>query len=273
MSGDRRLTPANDRVAHVSLRGQVEGVEFFEGVPAQIRVPVTDLCRAPGGPRDRQLLLGAAVTVLEDRDGWSFLQEAGGYVGYVASGHLGGGAAPDHRVGTFATHAYAEEDFKSPERVALPFGARLKVLDERRRFYETDQGFVPKSHLRPLDRPFEDPVTVAQIHFGVPYLWGGNSTRGIDCSGLVSAALGACGIACPADSDLQRAALGEAVTDAPRRGDLVFWKGHVAMMVDEAVMLHANAHHMACRYEPFEAACLRIEAQGDGPVLVRKRLG
>lgn len=269
---DRRLTPANARVAALHLAGKVEAATYSAGTQMQITQPVVDLCAAPGGARDRQLLLGAAVTVFEVHDRWGFLQAADGYVGYVPEGVLTAPVAPTHFVCTPAIHAYAGEDFKSNDLLHLPFGARVTVRDERRKFFETDHGFVPKRHLREIDRPFADPVTIAQMHFGVPYLWGGNSTLGIDCSGLIAASLTACGIDCPADSDMQRDGLGVAVTDAYQRGDLVFWKGHVGMMVDAETMIHANAHHMATRYEPIDAAITRIAAQGDGDVLVRKRL-
>ncbi len=269
---DRRLTPANGRVAAMHLAGQVDAERYLEGWPAMVAAPVVDLRAAPDGPRDRQLLLGAIVTVFEDLDGWSFVQGGDGYVGYVQSDRLATVTPPSHFVATAATHAYAEEDFKSPDLHGLPFGARVKVLDERRKFFETNVGFVPKSHLRALDRPFTDPATVAQLHFGAPYLWGGNSTRGIDCSGLVAAALLACAIPCPADSDMQQADLGAPFEGAYQRGDLLFWKGHVGMMVDDTTLIHANAHHMATAYEPVERAILRIEAQGDGPVVARKRL-
>jgi cell wall-associated NlpC family hydrolase len=146
------------------------------------------------------------------------------------------------------------------------------VIDERRKFFETNIGFVPKSHLREADRHFSDPVTVAQLHFGVPYLWGGNSSRGIDCSGLIAAGLTACDIPCLGDSDLQRDTLGASFIGPYRRGDLVFWDGHVGMMVDEETLIHANAHHMATAYEPVERAILRIAAQDGGPVLTRKRI-
>ncbi len=269
---DRRLTPANGRVAAMHLAGKVEAESYVIGRPMMLSRVVTDLCATPGGPRDRQLLLGASVEVFEDRDGWSFVQSTDGYVGYIPTHDLTEPLPPTHSVVTVATHAYSEEDFRSVAQFALPFGARVTVTNERRKFFETNVGFVPKSHLRALDRPFTDPVTVAQLHFGVPYLWGGNSTRGIDCSGLVAASLTACGIACPADSDMQCEGLGRNFNTALQRGDLMFWKGHVGMMVDADTMIHANAHHMATVYEPIEKAVLRIEAQGDGKVLARKRL-
>lgn len=269
---DRRLTPANGRVAAMHLAGQVEAARFVTGDDRMLDAVVTDLCASPGGARDRQLLLGAVVTVFEDLDGWSFVQSADGYVGYVPTAALVTPVAPTHFVATMATHTYEAEDFKSPEVLRLPFGVRLQVLDERRKFFETPYGFVPKSHLRLLDRPFTDPATVAQLHFGVPYLWGGNATTGIDCSGLITASLVACAMTCPGDSDMQCDDLGTDVTGPPERGDLVFWEGHVGMMVDAQTMVHANAHHMATVYEPIDKATLRIQTQGDGPVIARKRL-
>lgn len=269
---DRRLTPANGRVAALHLAGRVEAARYVTGEPMTLARPVTDLCAAPDGPRDRQLLLGAQVTVYEDHAGWSFVQAKDGYVGYVRTTCLSDVVDVTHFVATPATHAYPHDDMKLAEIMGLPLASRVKVIDERPKFFETNVGFVPKKHLRSLDRPFTDPATVAQMHFGVPYLWGGNSTRGIDCSGLVAAALTTCGIPCPADSDLQCAGLGQPFEDDPKRGDLLFWEGHVGMMVDNETMIHANAHHMATAYEPLEAAILRIEAQGDGPVIARKRL-
>lgn len=272
---DRRLTPANGDVAASYLKGQVEAARFSDGEPATIGQVVVDLCASAGGKRDRQLLLGAGVTVYDRTDGWAFVQaKRDGYVGYVREAALVVPSAPTHRISTPATHAYATESFKSQDLLYLPFGAEVVVTDERHKFFETPQGFIPKKHLRPIEQVFSDPATVAQQLFGVPYLWGGNSTRGIDCSGLVQAAYHACGHICPGDSDMQRDGLGKALTDdAPlQRGDLIFWKGHVAMMVDDATMIHANAHHMAVVYEGLREATLRIKAQGDGDVLARRRV-
>ena len=272
---DRRLTPTNGRVAALSLQGLVQADQFSAGHPRRIIRAVVDLTRSPGGPRDRQLLFGANVTVYEDRDGSSFVQaSADGYVGYVPTASLGPALTATHHVATPATHLYRSEDIKSADLLALSFGSRITVTAERRKFWETADGYIPKTHLWPLSKPFTDPATVAQMHFGVPYLWGGNSVRGIDCSGLVQAGLLACALPCPGDSDLQQAALGRDIGPdiPPERGDLYFWKGHVGMLVDPDTLIHANGHHMAVAYEPLRHAIIRIAAQGDGPVTARKRL-
>jgi len=183
--------------------------------------------------------------------------------------------APTHRVTARATHLYRAADFKTRELAALSLGACLTVTGEEGRFAVTPLGYVPAVHLSPLKEAADDPVGVAELFLGTPYLWGGNTSYGIDCSGLVQMACLACGIACPGDSDMQEAELGHALPEdaALRRGDLLFWKTHVAWVADRDTILHANAHSMAVSYEPLEAAVQRIEALGDGPVTSRKRLG
>ncbi len=273
---DRRLLPANARVAAAHLRGRVEAPAYVEGEPARVAWPVADLWREPGRARDRQLLLGERVIVYERLAGHAFVQaDKDGYVGYLDIGALGPeGAAPTHWVAVPGSHAYPEPDIKRPETMSLTFGAQVNVALHQVGFFETDGGlYIPKPHLWPLDKRFGDPVTAAQLLFGAPYLWGGNTPRGVDCSGLVQLALHAAGMECPADSD-QQETLGEPVPlDAPmQRGDLVFWTGHVALAVDAETILHANAHRMAVSYERLDKAVLRIEAQGGGPVTGRRRL-
>lgn len=272
---DRRLTPANGRVAALRLKGQVEAETFTEGAPRSVAVPLADLLAAPGGARDRQLLRGEAVTLYEDHEGWAFVEAArDGYVGYVAAASLAEPVEATHAVAVPASHLYPAPELKTRELAGLSFGSRFRVVSAAGDFYETAEGqFVPKPHLRPLNRPFADPATVAQLFFGAPYLWGGNSIRGIDCSGLVQAAMLAAGQPCPGDTDLQEAALGEPLDPAEplARGDLLFWKGHVAIAVDGETLIHANAHHMAVAYERAAAAIARIAAEGGGPVTSRRR--
>jgi cell wall-associated NlpC family hydrolase len=273
---DRRLTPANGRVAARHLEGRVDAERFVTPEAARVTVPVADLWANPlKSARDRQLLMGDAVEIYERRGGLAFLRAMkDGYVGYVAEAHLGPRDSPSHMVGVPATHLYPAPDMKRTELMRLSFGAKFRVVAGTDRFFETSEGhFVPRAHTVPANRAFADPASVAQLFFGVPYLWGGNSSDGIDCSGLVQAACLACHIPCPGDSDLQEGVLGRALgQEAPERGDLYFWKGHVGIAVDADVLIHANAHHMAVAYERIEGAVARIRGQGDGPVTSRRRI-
>ena len=272
-AGDPRLWPFNGRVALSVLRGQIDAPAFSDGEAARIAVPVADLCTAPETARARQLLWGAAVTVIERRGGHAFVQAAAcGHVGWVAQAALGPARAPTHRVMAAATHLYTAPDLKTPDRARLSLGALVTVTGAQGAFLATAEGWLPRPHLAPLQTPETDPVAVAERLLGTPYLWGGNGRDGIDCSGLVQAGLNACGRSCPPDSDLQRAILGRPLApgQGARRGDLVFWTGHVGWMCDAQTLLHANAHHMAVAVEPLAGAADRIRAAGGGiPVLHR----
>ncbi|QBF29905.1 C40 family peptidase [Thalassococcus sp. S3] len=272
---DPRSVPANTRVIAAHLGPGKNGQRIVTGEAMQVSAPLVDLLRGPAGRRDRQLLLGDSVTVYEDHEGWSFVQAAkDGYCGYLPSAALAPRRSATHWIAAPSSHVYEQADIKSPERMTLSFGCAVFVQNRTEHFAETPFGFVPSVHLRDLKETLEDPIAVATLFLGTPYLWGGNSRWGIDCSGLVQAALLACGQACPGDSDLQMDSLGEALPKGTRaqRGDLIFWKGHVAWVVAPDRILHANAHDMAVAYEPLSGAIARIEAQGEGPVLAHKRL-
>lgn len=242
---------------------------------ATINKPIVDLTRGIGGPRDRQLLYGDAVAVLNRKDEHALVQaEKDSYCGTVPVSALGAARVPTHQVTSLASHAYEEASFKSPDKAHLSFGTRLSALSETPTFIETELGFVPRQHTRPVDATATDPAAIAALFLGTPYLWGGNSCRGIDCSGLIQAACLACDIPCPGDSDQQATELGaELSADTPlRRNDLVFWRGHVALVFDDTTFIHANAGHMAVAFEPIAGAMERIETQGDGRPTARKRL-
>ena len=276
MSQDPRLTPFSGRIACDALRGVVDAAAFVPGAPARIAAPVTDLRRTPEGGRERQLLHGAAVRVIERRAKASFVQAmADGACGWVATAALGAPLAPTHVVTSRATHLYRAGSIKSGEVMALSLGSCVTVLGQEGALARTPEGFVPASHLRPISAPEPDPVAVAERLLGTPYLWGGNSAFGIDCSGLVQLAYALAHRTCPADSDQQRAAFGPFLPeDAPtERGDLFFWAGHVALAVDGETLIHANGHAMAVSYEPIAPCLARIAADGGSRYFGRKRPG
>lgn len=275
MTVDPRLTPANDRVAAAKLRGSVDAPEFVEGTTVQCRASAADLLDEPDGARAAQLLFGDLFEVYERRDGYAFGQSRfDDYCGYVREDLLGEPAKPTHWITVPASHLYPEPNVKARTMGAAYFASEVTVDQESGMWARLHSGqFIPKSHLAVIGSRFDDPVAVADLFLGTPYLWGGNTRYGIDCSGLIQVALRSCGHDCPRDSDMQEEQLGETIDlDRVNRGDLLFWKGHVAFVAGADKILHANAHHMACAYEGMEAAISRIEAAGDGPVTSAKRL-
>ncbi len=268
---DRRLTPATDRVVLQGWQRPGDTRRVVPGRAARIVAPLADLLDAPGGNLDRQLPFGAAVTVIEEDSGrgHAFLRaDWDGYVGHVATDALGAPLAPTHRVRALSSHVYPEASIKTRPLTTLPMGAELAVAETVEGFARLSEGgFVPRRHLQPVGAPVADWVAQAEMFLNVPYLWGGNGPLGIDCAGLVQVALRLAERRFPADSDLQERAPGlQTVTGPPRRGDLVFWPGHVAIFQDAERIIHANAHHMAVASEPFDEARRRIEgSQGVHP--------
>lgn len=255
---DKRAKPDPDRITKRDL--------------AQVVVPLADLCRTPDGPRERQLIYGDAVTLFRENDGWGYVQSTkDGYCGYIRLSALGDVSSPTHKVSAPATHVYAKPDFKSPDVMSLSFASHLRVTDQIGKFAQTEVGFVPLTHLLQISDTATDPADIATLFLGTPYLWGGNSRWGLDCSGLVQAALLACGIPCPGDSDQQQA-IGVPAAKPYQRNDLIFWEGHVALVVDTETLIHANAHTMSVTLEPIVATTRRIADQGDGTVTAHRRV-
>lgn len=273
-----RLLPARPDLAAERLRGRVAAARYAAGAPMRVVATLLDLTASPdsGAELATQLLPGEVFTVYETRpDGFAWGQaEADGYVGYAAIDGLAPtqAAAGDRRAVTALwSHVYPEPGVRARPSGELPFLAQVEVAGASGSFLALAAGgYSPKAHFAPAEGDF---TTWAERFLGAPYLWGGRSLRGIDCSALVQLALMATGRAAPRDSDMQAAGVGAPLGDGERlrRGDLVFWRGHVGIMRDAETLLHANAHHMAVASEPFAAARERIETAGGGAITARRR--
>ena len=280
MTLDRRLTPARPDLAAEHLRGHVEAARFANGDERVVIEPAAPLRRAPSpdAPLDTEALMGERITVYEaTEEGWSWGQLADdGYVGWMPTSALGSsGPEPTHKVVALRTLAFPGPSIKLPPLAGIPFGARVTVTRTADPFSVTSSGHIPSRHLAPLGSVEPDFVAVAEQFLGAPYLWGGKTSLGLDCSGLVQLSLAACGIPCPRDTDMQKRALGAPVAGSTdlaelRRGDLVFWKGHVAIVRDRHTLVHANAFHMAVAVEPIAEAFARIRVADGEPTSVRR---
>jgi cell wall-associated NlpC family hydrolase len=278
MALDPRLTPARPDLAAMHLQGKIEAQRFVEGTTQEVIVGQSPLRKAPshGAPLLTEALRGERVTVYEtDDEGWAWGQlMSDGYVGFLpASALLAPGPEPTHKVTALRTLLFPEPAIKVPPVDALPLGAKVAVLRIQDEFAVSPTGYLPVRHVAPLAASEPDFVAVAERFLGAPYLWGGKTSLGLDCSGLVQVALNACGIACPRDSDMQEKALGKPISLAGlQHGDLIFWKGHVAIARGRNSLIHANAFHMAVAAEPVAEALARIGAAGSQVTSVR-RLG
>jgi cell wall-associated NlpC family hydrolase len=276
-SDDPRVTPLRDGVAGRSLEGIMRAEVYLDTKTMGCAVPAAGVHRAPDAASEQmdQLLFGETFEVIEEEGGYFWGQaRRDGYVGFVAASALTAPAPePTHRVAAIRTYAFAEPSIKA--RASGPYSLNALVAVEAREATlckVAGAGWIAAGHLAPIGVFETDVAAVAERFLGAPYLWGGRESLGLDCSGLVQQALFACGVACPRDTD-QQAGLGHAITrEAFGRGDLVFWKGHVAIGLDETRIVHANGHHMMVAIEPLETAIGRIEAAGVGPPTAFRRL-
>jgi cell wall-associated NlpC family hydrolase len=268
---DPRVTLARPDLADLDLQGLVAAERYEVPTLRQIAVPTAALRKTahPMAEQWDQLLFGELFRVLEVKDGFAWGQAArDGYVGFVAEDDLAApGEAATHQVAVPRTYAFAEPDIKSRPVGLYSLNALTAIEATEGRFAKGEgTGWFVAGHLAPVGVALTDYVAVAEGYLGAPYQWGGRESLGLDCSGLVQQALAACGRAIPRDTDLQLAFFAPIAEADRRRGDLVFWRGHVAVLLDADTILHANAHHMAVAVEPLAEAIARVEAAGGGPV-------
>jgi cell wall-associated NlpC family hydrolase len=255
---DPRMNAYRTDLADARLEGRVNAARFVAGEPARVATGTASMREAPfeEARQGSELLYGERVAVFERRQGWAWVRNAtDGYVGYVREELLGAAeaSAPSHRVTALRSYLFDAPDLKTIPRAVLHLTSRVTVTDRHGDWARVaDDGWLWAMHLAPLAELERDPVAVARRFMGAPYAWGGRSTTGLDCSALVQLALAACGIDCPRDSDMQEASVGTVVPslDAARPGDLLYWPGHVAFLVEGDRILHANGHHMAVAEEP-----------------------
>lgn len=277
---DKRIHAYRIDLADVRLKGRVDALSFVEGIGKRVTASLTPLLRAPDpmAMQTTQLLHGETLKVFEEKDGWAWVQaDADGYVGYAPVSALGKvlpQEVPTHMVSAVITHLYPEPDIKTRPLTALYAGSpiHLDEGEEKGAFARCEGGWVTKAHIQPargIRRP--DIIEIAKRFMGAPYLWGGRTYAGIDCSGLVQTTLRLAGLSCPRDSDQQAISLGHDV-DQPARGDLIFFPGHVGFMVDGEMLLHANATHMAVTIDPLSEVIKRISRDQSKPVTAMKRL-
>lgn len=276
---DPRLHAIRPDLADIALAGQIEGRALVSPHRMQIIEPVVAVHKAPrfDAMQLTQGLMGETVKVYAEEEGWAWVQlERDGYVGYVNANALSAEIlVPTHRVAVPSTFLYSGPNLKSQPAIILTLNARVAVTEHDEKFARLSNGwFIFTAHLKPVESPEADFVAVAEMFRHAPYYWGGKSVHGLDCSGLVQLALEACGSPCLRDSDMQETSLGQPVLandlDSLKRGDLVFWDGHVGIMCDSATLLHANGHRMMVVAEPLMAAVDRI-AQRYGQITSIKR--
>lgn len=278
MNLDPRLTLVRDGVADARLEGVVPGRRYQPARAGQIAVPVVAMRSGPDPRAEQvnQLLFGETFDRLDSHGAFVFGKAIrDGYVGWIEAAAIAEhNSTPTHWVSALRAYAFEEPSIKSPARGPLSLNALVRVTEETETLLLAERiGWIARRHLSPIGVVAADPAKVALAHLGAPYLWGGRDSAGLDCSGLVQQALLASGLACPRDSDQQEALGAPALPDGLVRGDLVFWTGHVGMMLDARRLIHANAHHMAVTLEALARVVARVAAKGGGEPIAYRRPG
>ncbi len=277
---DKRLNAYRDDLADIRLKGQVESQAFREGHLMQMRGPITTLHRAPAfdAAQDTQVLMGEIMRVFDVVDGWAWVQlQCDSYVGYLRHESLNAELhVSTHKIAVPSTLLFTKPSIKTQPVQFLPMNAEITVVNLQDDFVELiTGGFIFAKHVKPVAENYSDFVAVAEQFLHTPYYWGGKSYHGQDCSGLVQTALQACGLRAPRDADLQEAELGVQLQindlDGLRRGDLLFWKGHVGIMQNDKSLLHANGHHMQVTSEPLKDVISRSQTT-ETPITSIKRM-
>lgn len=281
---DPRLHAFRADLADARLKGEVAAARFVDGSAARVSVPVADVRKAPrpDAGLSTQALLGEELRVFDIAEGWAWVQvERDGYVGYVSDTSLSASApTATHIVTASRTFLYPGPDLKLPAGPALSLGSYVAVTGSAET-RGTKYGLLGSGealidrHLAPLGHKAPDFVTVAESLLNTPYLWGGSSAFGIDCSGLVQLSMRMIGRKVLRDSDMQAASIGTPLAIGSdlaglRRGDFVFWKGHVAIMTDPETMIHANGHTMTVSREGLREGIERIGYLYGGPTGFRR---
>jgi cell wall-associated NlpC family hydrolase len=277
---DPRLTPARPDLAAKYLEGKIAAARFVTGEEFEISDAIAPLREGPSSDATllTQALKGERATIYDrNSEGFSWGQlNSDGYVGWLPDRALAKpGAPPTHKITALKTFAFPGPSIKLPPADTLVMGAMVTVVREDGPFAVTREGwYLPRQHIGSIEHHAEDFVAVAERFTGTPYLWGGKSSFGIDCSGLVQVSLNAAGTGCPRDSDMQQDGLGSALDAAEskklQRGDLIFWKGHVAIARDADTIVHANAHHMATVIENTREAIARIRSAGSEITAIKR---